>query len=476
MRPIALALLALAGVLVAAGAAGAQVPGGRCNLTFTNTPNTRLRSVQVPGGRYQSFIGGGVFAKCDRQDVTLQSDSAEYYETTNMVILLGSVRYREPRAMVDSRKLTYFMTDERLYAEGDVVVTLPSGTTMKGPNVEYFRAVPAVRKESRMWAPQRSLTRLVQKDSAGKPQEPVIVQADRTLGQNDSLIFLGGRVTIDRSDITSASDSARLDAGTNFAQLVGNAVVRGKGRRPFTLESTVIDLFTRERQLERVKARGSARAIGEDFDLSSDTILLRVDSSRIERAQAWGRTRALVVSPGRRMIADSLDVHMPRQRVRLVRALRGAYAETEPDSVKIRSKERDWIRGDTLVAEFDSIPAADTASKSRVKSIVATGTARSYYQVASSTGKVERPGVNYVRGAFITVRFDTTGLRTVQVDEKAVGVYLEASRDTVVSAKKGAGKAPAKGTTLPVPARGAPATTPAPAIPPAPAIRPVGTP
>lgn len=456
--------------IAAASGLSAQVPGGRCRLTFTNTPGTRLRSVQVADGRYQSFIGGGVFAKCDGQDVTLQSDSAEYYETTNMVILLGSVRYKEPRARVESRKLTYFMTDERLYAEGDVVVTLPSGTTMTGPNVEYFRAVPAVRKESRMWAPQRSLTRLIQRDSAGKPQEPVIVQADRTLGQNDSLIFLGGRVTIERTDMTSASDSARLDAGTNFVQLVGNAVVRGKGERAFTLESAVIDLFTRERQLQLVKAKGAARAIGEDFDLTSDTILLNVDSSRIERAQAWGRKRAVVVSPGRKMIADSLDVHMPRQRVRLVRALRGAFAESDPDSAKIRSTERDWIRGDTLVAEFDSIPAKDTISKARVKSIVATGAARSYYQVSPASGRPDRPGVNYVRGSFITVRFDTTGLRMVQVDEKAVGVYIEASRDTVGTAKKGgvATKAPLKGSSPP--------TVPAPARAPAPAVKPGGTP
>ena len=430
------AALAVVLTAMASPPAIAQVPGGRCKLEFTNTPSTRLRSVQVAGGRYESFIGGGVVAHCIGQDVTLTSDSAEYYETRNMIILLGSVHYNEPRARLDSRKLTYFMTDERLYAEGDVFVTLPSGTTMKGPNVEYFRAVKGVRPQSRMWAPQRSLTRLAQKDSAGTPQEPVQVQGDRTLGLNDSLVFLGGRVTIDRSDINSTADSARLDAGTNFAQLVGNGVVRGKGSRAYTLEGSVIDLFTRDRQLEQVKAKGSARAIGRDFDLASDTILMRVDSNRIERAQAWGKKRALVISPGRRMMADSLDVHMPHQHVRLVRALREAFAESDPDSLKIHSKERDWIRGDTIIAEFDSIPPRDTTAASHVKSIIATGAARSYYQMAAANGVQDRPSVNYVRGSLITVRFDSAGVRTVQVDEKAVGLYLEPTRDTVLTASK----------------------------------------
>ena len=463
-------MLALAVAVASAAPLAAQIPGGRCKLEFTNTPSTRLRSVQVTGGRYESFIGGGVVAHCIGQDVTLTSDSAEFSETTNMIILLGSVHYNEPRAKLESRRLTYFMTDERLYAEGDVFVTLPSGTTMKGPNVEYFRAVKGVRPQSRMWAPQRSLTKLVQKDSTGKPQEPVLVQADRTLGMNDSLVFLGGRVTIDRTDINSTADSARLDAGTNFAQLVGSGVVRGKGARAFTLEGSVIDLFTRERQLERVRAKGTARAIGEDFDLASDTILMQVDSNRIERAQAWGKKRALVISPGRRMLADSLDVIMPHQHVRLVRALRAAYAESDPDSTKVRSPERDWIRGDTIVAEFESIPAQDTTTKARVTSIVATGAARSYYQMAAAHGTPERPSANYVRGSFITVRFDTAGVRTVQVNENAVGMYLEPLRDTVVTAAKSAVKSAAKGaakgsTTAPgkPPAKGATATPAAPA-------------
>lgn len=478
MRRPALALLAIA--LAGAIPAAAQVPGGRCSLQFFGTPTTRLRSMQVQGGRYHSFIGGGYTARCAGQDVTLQADSAESYEESNVFILIGNVRYKEPRARLTSRRLTYYLSEERLYAEGDVVVTLPSGTTTAGPSVEYFRAVPAVRKESRMWAPQRSKSKLVQKDTSAaaankKPgADTVYVEADRTAAQNDSLVFLGGRVTITRTDLVSNSDSARLDAGTGFAQLIGGAVVRGKGERAFTLESTLMDLFSKEKVLTKVVAKGSARAISEDMDLASDTLVMDVDSSRIERTRAWGPSRATVLSQGRRMLADSLDALMPRQQVREVRLLRGAYAESDVDTARVRSKERDWIRGDTLVARFDTTVHKDTAGKARIKTIIATGAAKSYYQVQASNGDREHPAINYVRGREITVQFDTAGVQTVDVDEKAVGLYLEplpdsakvaqAAKDAKAKADEATGtkdaKAKADSTTTPKDGK-APAPAPA---------------
>ncbi len=453
LRPLLLGVAAC--IVLAPGVLSAQVPGGRCSLTFSGTGRTKMNSMQVVGGRYHTFISQGFRAVCDGQDVTLEADSAESYEETNVFILIGNVRYREPRARLTSKRLTYYLTDERLLAEGDVVVTLPSGTVTKGPVVEYFRSVPAVRKESRMWAPQRSLSKLVQKDSSsakkGSAADTVNVEADRTATQNDSLVFLGGRVKITRVDMLSNSDSARLDAGTGFAQLIGSAVVRGKGERPFTLESLVMDLFSKNKVLERVVAKGSARATSDDLDVASDTILMDVDSNRIDRARAWGRQRALVLSQGRRMTADSLDAIMPKQKVRQVRLLRTAYAESDVDSTRIKSKERDWIRGDTLIATFDTVATKDTAGKARVKTILAMGKARSYYQVQSSTGDRERPAINYVRGSQITVQFDTAGVKTVDVDEKAVGLYLEPATDTVAAkaAKAAADKAADKAGTKP---------------------------
>jgi hypothetical protein len=426
----------------------AQVPGGRCVMVFDNTPTTRLTSVMTASRRYNSFIGGGVFGRCQGQDVTIKSDSAEFYEDANVLYLLGAVRYREPRANLDARRLTYYLTDERLFAEGDVFVTLPSGTTMRGPVMEYFRAVPAIRKEPRMVANQRSRTRLVQRDTTAATRtaadstksDTVFVIADRTISVNDSVVYLGGSVEIDRTDLKATSDSAFLDSGREYGQLVRRARVEGTGDRKFTLVSRRIDLFSKNRQLQRVVAQDSARAVSDDMDLVSDTIHLDVDSSRIERARAWGPKRAVAVSPERRITADSLDVRMPHQQVREVHALGKAYAELRPDTMRLVTAERDWVRGDTLVATFDTLARADSSKQPKLKQMVATGAASSFYQVAARDGGAGKgpkpPALNYVRGRVITVAMDSAEVRQVTVIDKATGVYLEPDTTARAPVKK----------------------------------------
>lgn len=467
----AAAILAMAGASVPLGA---QVPGGRCVLVFDNTPTTRLTSSMTATRRYNSYIGGGVRGRCQGQDVTIKSDSAEFYEDANVLYLIGTVRYREPRATLDARRLTYYLTDERLFAEGDVFVTLPSGTTMRGPVMDYFRAVPGVRRESRMVASQRSRTRLVERDTAARraardtaAADTVFVIADRTVSVNDSLVFLGGNVEIERTDLKATSDSAWLDSGREFGQLIRKAQVQGTGKETFTLDSRVIDLFSKARALTRVVAKDSAHAVSKDMDLRSDTIHLDVDSSRIQRARAWGPTRALAVSPSRRILADSLDVRMPRQQVREVHALGTAQAELSPDSTKLRTSERDWVRGDTLVATFDTLARADTSRQPRLRRLVANGRASSFYQVASrgdSTTGPRPPALNYVRGRVITVDMDSSDVQKVTVIDQATGLYLEpdstATPPAGTGGRPGAGR-PAAGTGTPSTPASPPPTRPA---------------
>jgi lipopolysaccharide export system protein LptA len=423
----------LAGVLaVLCGAAslGAQTASGRCDLRFRNTPNSRLTINKLPTGQYNNFIGGGVDAFCQGQDVTLQADSAESYGERNVIYLIGNVHYREPRAKVDSRRMTYFRNEERLLAEGDVVSSLPNGTTMRGPQADYYRAVPSLRPRSRLVAIGRPQMSLVQTDSAGRPTEPVDVVADRIVSEADSLVYASGRVEITRTDIDARGDSVFLDSGREYVRLMREPSIRGKGDRPFTLSGALIDLFSKQRQLQRVVAARNAHAVSEDLNLTSDTIDLRVESNRLQRAYAWGSSRARATSPDRDIVADSIDILMPDQQVSEVRAVRGAFAETTPDTATVRSGERDWLRGDTILARFDSAAAADTARRPRLRELVANGHASSRYQIASDQGGPERPSINYVRGRQITVAMNQgapqgQGVGTVTVRDQAAGVFLE---------------------------------------------------
>src|SRR2546423_10280636 len=198
----------------------------------------------------------------------------------------------------------------------------------------------------------------------------------------------------------------------------------GKGTSSFPLTGGIIDVYSRNRQVERVLATPNGHALSQDLELVADSIDLRVQNNQLQRAMSWGKTRAHAVSPDREIIADSIDAVMPGQRVREVRAVRNAYAESNPDSGVI-SKQRDWMSGDTIVASFDSIPPGDTTSKPKIREIVAEGNARSFYQMKSSKGPPDQPSVNYVRGRIIDILFEDRKVATVTVTDQATGVMIE---------------------------------------------------
>jgi hypothetical protein len=467
-------------------------PSSRCGeVTFNEPlvyPTSRFQRISDGQGRYITFFGGGVFARCEAVGSTLRADSAESYEALGQVILVGNVVYEEPRrARVTSSRLTYYTNEERLLAEGNVIVTLPSGSTMFGPSVEYLRAVTRVRPASRLTATGRPTLQVVGGAARGTaaaraPDTSVTsIIANTIVNEADSIVFASGLVQIERTDVLANSDSATFDQGTEVARLLRNATIRGKRQRPFTLSGARIDLFARERQLTRVVARDSARIVSEDINLRSDTVDLRLTAGELERAFAWGPSRAIATSPERDVVADSIAAVLPGQRVRELWAVRRAVARSVPDSTRVVSRERDLLRGDTIHAQFDTLAAArDTTRTPPVRRIRAVGNASSLYQVASNRGRTAPPAINYVRGRTITVDFDSGQVETVTVVDSATGVYLEpadSSADstrvdsiavpTIVPARPGA---PAPGIPAPgMPAPGIPApTSPTPPAAPAP--------
>jgi hypothetical protein len=423
----------------------------RCQLEFPNTPQTRAKSVRDPStGRSNTFVGGGVVARCIGQDVTLYADSAELYDTIKLYYLFGNVRYREARVNLDADRVTYFLSEERILAEQNVRATMPSGSSMTGSRAEYFRPVAPVRTVSMLVATQRPRFTIIQRDSTGKPSEPATLLADRVSAIGDTVYYAGGDVDITRPDLHATSDSAFMDELKQYGRLLVRPQVEGRGERKFVLRGRAIDFFSKDRLVERVLAVDSAQAVSGDLDLRSDTIDLRVTENKLSRAYAWGPSRARAVSPDRTILADSLDVQMPNQRVSEVHAVRQAYAETVPDTTKLKSTERDWLRGDTIVAAFDSAQtpdtaAADTSSRPRIRELVANGNASSYYQIPSNKGPAEPPSVNYVRGRVITVSFENQEVESVVVQDKAAGVFLEPSNDTTAARRDTQPGAPPSG-------------------------------
>ena len=425
----------------------------RTRCTMEQLPNTRTSVVQLPSKEYNTFVGGGLVVVCPSRHITLKADSAELYGDEKRDFLLGHVNYDEPRLTLTSDFLTYYTAEERIVASGNVHGRLPSGSTLTGPQVDYRRAVPRIRTRPQTLATGRPTVMIIQKDSTGKEQPPIQVVANTIYMDGDSLIYGSGRVQITRPEIAATSDSAFINTGTEIMQLMRSPIVNGTKSRPFQLVGERIDLFSKSRKLQRVISAAKARATSQDLTLRADTIDLRIAADLLERAYAWGASRANADSPTQNMIADSLDVHMPGQRVREVRALHKAFAQGRADST-IHADTTNWIRGDTIVAFFDSLPPVDTSKGPEIRKLVSTLNAQAFYNLAPSDTSLHRPAINYVKGRRITINFDEEKVANITVDDKVAGIYIEPSNDTTrtrTNTRPGTARTPARTPTRPVP-------------------------
>lgn len=453
-RIAAAGLSGLAMICGAAASAGAQqVPAKQCLLQYeSSSGNTRTNAMKLPSERYNVFQGGGVTYHCEGQDNTLIADSAEYYGDNALLYMIGNVHYSENRAKVDSDRMTYFQLEDRLKAEGNVNVRTQSGTTIKGPVLDYYRAT-TTRPLARTVASQRPHMSIIQKPAATdkQPGEPTEVDANTIVAEGDNLVYASGNVQIARPDLIAKSDSAFLDGTREFARLMLTPSVQSRKGRPFTLTGGVIDLYSKNKLLERVVATPTGHVLSQDLELIADSVDLRVKDNQLQEVMAWGsKSRAKALSPDREVTADSIDALMPAQRLREVRAVGNAYANSAPDTAHIISEARDWMRGDSVIAEFDTAATGDTTSRPQAKRILAKGNASSYYQMPGSGAKTKTiPNVNYVRGRVITVLFADKAVSKVDVTDKASGVYLEpvATAATPSTTKPGTKSPP--GTTTP---------------------------
>jgi lipopolysaccharide export system protein LptA len=404
-------------VLAAALLSGQQRQ--RCDLIRTD--NTTFTQRQTPSGQSDIFMGGGVRIRCPSSDLRLKADSLESYGDHGRLFLFGNVEYEEPRMTLTANYLTYYQIEERIIANGNVVARLPSGSTMRGPYAEYYRAMNG-RPATRLFANGRPTFNIVQRDSAGNPGEPFVVVANNVTMVGDSLVYAGGSVQATRPEVEARGDSMTVDSEGERMVIMRNPVIEGRRNRPFTLVGERIELTSRKRKLERVVSLARARAVSEDLTLTSDTIDLRFADDLMQRAIAWGPSRARAMSPTQELVADSLDVRMPGQRMREVFAVRRAAAYGKPDSTRFRADTTDWMRGDTIIARFDSV---DTTRATRLRELHALGKARAYYHLVASDTSLRRPAINYVTGREIQIGFRERQVATVTVVEQAAGVYLE---------------------------------------------------
>ena len=280
-----------------------------------------------------------------------------------------------------------------------------------------------------MYATGRPTIQYFPSDTGGQAGEPYVIVGDRVRLKGDDRIFAGGKVTVDRSDFASRSDSLRLDTGPggDGSLIGGRPVLRGLGADSFSITGNRIDLQLEGRELTYLLAKGNGKAVNKEWELVADTIALDVNARKLEQTLAWGDSlRPSATSTSYAMKADSLALDTPNQRLQEVRGFGRAWLG---GTIHEATDDRDWMRGDTVVARFAARDSAGTR-RAVLSRIQARKGAQSYHLEANQRLPA-RPSINYARGDVITVTMKDgpaaeAGVDRVDIRGQVDGIQLEA--------------------------------------------------
>ena len=414
-------------VLVAIVAPRADAQDQKCKFQIGHVDRTGSQITASPG-IVNYFAGGDVFLFCQGTTISMRSDSVASYGATRTVEFIGHVVYTDTGSIVmKADRGTYYRDGDRWEARGNVQTqTIKSGSTLTGPSLDYWRALPGVRDTAELYAVSRPTIHFIPRDSAGKggKKEPYVIVADRVRMKGEDRVWAGGKVKIDRSDFAARSDSLRLDTGAgNDGTLLGSPILRGLGKDSFNLTGVRIDLRFQNRALDFVTSKGQGHAVSANLDLKADTIGLDLEGDKLVQTLAWGDSlRPDALSADYRLRGDSMAFDTPGEHLTETRAFGDAWAGGKPDTTE---DSRDQLWGDTLIARFATEDSAGT-QRTAVHELESRANARSFYRLPDSKGK-DRPALSYVKGnhILITMKRKVEGVARVDVRGEVEGVQLE---------------------------------------------------
>lgn len=420
-----IAIAALALLLAAPVTAAAQARAERCRVQLVSASD----SGGFLGRSY--FASGDVRLRCAGQPITMETDSVIAHASGD-VEFHGYMRYRDTTVAIDARQAYYRKSTETWEARGNVLVrNLETGSTVRGPAIDYLRPSAGVRDSAEVYATGRPRVEYVETDSTpGEATEPYIIVSDRLRSRGNALIWAGGRVTVDRSDMSARGDSLALDTGAgDRGTLLGQPVFRGLGADSFALSGARIDFELEQRRLSYIRAERRAHLVRAEWDLVADTIAADLVDGKVEQLLAWGdSTRPNATSARHAVRGDSVVFDLPGEVLRQVRAFGHAWVAGEADSA---SGERDWLSGDTVTADFARTADADSADADSagpsLTRLAARHDARSFHRVEPRRAG-DPPSIAYVRGNAITITMAPGGkesVERVEVEGQVEGVQLD---------------------------------------------------
>ena len=271
---------------------------------------------------------------------------------------------------------------------------------------------------------------------------PYEIDADQFVLEGRRYFRASGEVVVVRDSLYAQGDSLDYDQEVGAMSIFGDARVEGQS---YVLTASTVSVTPTSGLREELLARRDARLSGEDVDMAAPAIRMFLEAGQVNRLVAIGEipplpgepqtvdTEGLSAGDAARVQAladqaaqeadstaaadslfrpsvradqfglsgDSIDVLSPGQVLDLVTAVGAARAEGLADDTLMAADlpevaRRDWMEGDTVIADFSTAEPADSTEntdvsgtsspgqRTRLETLTAVGTARSLYRMIDS--------------------------------------------------------------------------------------------
>lgn len=235
---------------------------------------------------------------------------------------------------------------------------------------------------------------------------PYEIDADQFVLEGSRYFRAAGNVIVERDSLLAEGDSLDYDQEVGAMSIFGDARVEGQS---YELTASTISVTPTSGLREELLARRDARLSGQDVDMVAPAIRMFLESGQVNRLVAIGEipplpgeprtvdTEGLSAGDAARVLAlaeqavaeadsaaadslfrpsvsadqfsligDSIDVLSPGQVLDLVTAVGAARAEGLADDTLEASglpeiARRDWMEGDTVIADFSTGEPADSS-------------------------------------------------------------------------------------------------------------------
>jgi lipopolysaccharide export system protein LptA len=375
----------------------------------------------------------------------LRADEARYFSEQGRLQASGNVFVQDTLEgfTIENGTLVYLRpTDFRKDAE----ITVSIADDFSRPHAILF-----------MVSEDTPLANAESDEALGAPEEdsldvPYIVEGDRIFLRGGNYFYSVGNVTIERDSILAFADSVEYDGDAERVHLAGSAKVEAPN---YNLVGKTIDMILEANSLTTIAAHEEAILNGDNLTISSPEIELYMDDGLLGRLVAFSSPNGngtpskssvpqpVAVGENFELTADSLDISLPDEVIEKIFAAGQARSiSSARDSLNVdllpEIAKSDWLEGDTIIVTFEpNAPApsegratTDTSEPDyRIERIVARVGARTLYRLIPSDTTampgIDAPAIHYVTGDEITIIMNEGEADRLEVQGRTRGFHLE---------------------------------------------------